>query len=115
MGRVIMNGPPPGRNYCIACLMQAKQRQGEAHQDDIQKGHAKGGDELTVIPWPAGLTAELLEGDYRAVCGDFPAVGVVDGLCWSHVAGINPSPVEASRLDVPPGLSPAGRRGRRAT
>lgn len=111
MGRVIYNGPPEppiGKRWCPACLMDAKQRQWELHQDEINAGHAKGGDELTVIPWPRGLTQELSFGEYFAVCGDFPNVGMIDGLCWSHVAGINPSPPPGAELDttttIPPGL-----------
>lgn len=105
-----MNGPPPG-NYCLACLMTAKQRQFEAHGGDIEQGYANGGDELTVIPWPPGLTSELGPAEYRAVCFEFAQLGVVDGLCWTHVAGINPSGVPQSAL-VPgvPGALGAHRR-----
>ena len=116
MGRVIINGPPPG-NWCLACLMTAKQRQWEAHQGEIQAGADKGGDELTVIPWPEGLTNELAHGDYRAVCGEFPHLGVVDGLCWAHVAGINPAPMPAGLLDTsaPAALARPPRRQERRT
>lgn len=110
MGRVIMNGPPPDRGYCLACLMTAKQRQWEQYQDEIQAGYAVSGDKLVVIPWPDALTKEILAGDYRAVAYDFSSVGVVDGLCWGHVAGINPTESPASTLDTSAGLGPQHRR-----
>lgn len=109
MARVIMNGPGPGR-WCPACLMDAKQRQWEMFQDEIQAGYEASGDaKPVVIPWPKALDAELFEGEYRAVCGDLAMLGLVDGLCWNHVAGINPTQAEVpSQLDtttkVPPGL-----------
>jgi hypothetical protein len=112
MGRVIMNGPPdcPDGHWCPACLMNAKQRQWEQYQDEIKAGHDASGEKLKVIEWPAALTRELQAGRYRAVCGEFPGVGMIDGLCWDHVAGINPTPaaMEAPVLDtttrLPPGL-----------
>jgi hypothetical protein len=112
VGRVIMNGPPPG-NWCLACLMTAKQRHWEANQDDFDKAAAAGGDKLTVIPWPEALTREIREGIYRAVCGEFPSVGVVEPLCWNHVAGIDPSPVASRLVEAPAGLAAPAPRGRR--
>ena len=94
MTLVIMNGPPPG-DWCPACLMDAKQRQWEAYQEDIQRGYAASADaKPAIIPWPDALTKELRHGGYRAVCGDFPGLGLIDGLCWDHVAGTNPSAPE---------------------
>lgn len=113
MGRVIMNGPLPNRDWCVACLMDAKQKQWEQYQDEIQAGWAAPGDKVTVIPWPEGLTNELAEGPYRAVCGDLSMLGIVDGICWRHVAGTNPSETPGSLLEargqIPPGLLKGGR------
>lgn len=119
MGRVIMNGPPDapgaalGTGWCVVCLMAAKQKQWETWQTQIQAGYAAPGDaQPVVIPWPGALTAELSEGLYRAVSGEVPMLGVVDGLCWNHVAGINPTQAP-SGLDtttkVPPGLLGKGK------
>jgi hypothetical protein len=109
MGAVYMHEPPPcpdGR-WCAACLMAVKQKQWEAFQDRIQAGYDKGGDEQTWIPFPSALAGELREGSFRAVCGEFPSLGVIEPLCWDHVAGINPTRAPAG-LDVttrvPPGL-----------
>jgi len=115
MARGVMNGPPPGA-WCLACLMDAKQRQWEMYQAEIQAGYAASGDaKPAVIPWPEALTRELGEGAYRAVCGEIPALGIVDGLCWNHVAGINPSQPDVGALDtqtrLPPGLLKRGKRG----
>jgi hypothetical protein len=116
MGRVIMNGPPdcPDGAWCPACLMIAKQMQWEASQEAIEAGYAASGDKLTVIPWLNALTAELQPGRWRAVCGEFMQLGLVDGLCWGHVAGGRlRSPEAASPLAVPPpGFMPKGRGGR---
>lgn len=93
MGRVILNGPPDCAEpcgWCLFCLMEAKQKQWELNQDRIKAGAEAPGDKLTVIGWLDGLTKELLPGWYRAVCGSAPQLGVVDGLCWGHVAGIQP-------------------------
>jgi len=107
MARVIMNGPPPG-DWCPICLMDAKQRQWEAFQDDIQKGYDADADaDPVIIPWPAALTKEMLRGDFRAATGEAPSLGIIDGLCWNHVAGINPSPAPAgldTTTKLPPGL-----------
>ena len=117
MGRVLLNGPPDpaGRRWCPFCLMRAKQQQWTQYQDEIQAGYAAPGDKLTVIPWPAGLTAELSEGPYCAVPGDFPAMGMVDGLCWNDVAGLGAPAGPGGELDtsglMPPGLAPRRRKG----
>lgn len=117
MGTVIMNGPPdcPNGDWCVSCLMDAKQRQWEQYQDEIQKGHEASGEKKTVIPWPAGLTKALFVGEYRAVAGDYPQMGMVDPLCWTHVAGINPSKTEESPspiVPVPGPLPPSALRRR---
>jgi hypothetical protein len=117
MAQVIMNGPPdgPGRGWCPVCLMTAKQRQWEMFQEAIQDGYKASGDKPPVIiPWPDALTRELFEGTYRAVSGEAPMLGIVDGLCWNHVAGINPTETEpVPQLDtstkLPPGLLKKGR------
>ena len=110
MGRVIMNEPPPG-DWCVACLMLAKQEQWVMFQDEIQAGYEASGEKLKVIEFPAALAKEMNPGRWRAVCGEFPMLGVVDGLCWQHVAGGQaPQPVQpqAPVLDtttkLPPGL-----------
>lgn len=118
MGRVVMNGPPelPNSQWCVACLMDAKQRQWEQFADEIQAGYAASGEKLTVIAWPDALTKELQAGIWRAVCGDFPQAGIVDSLCWTHVAGINPTPVNGTSqlLEGTAGAMP-GPFGRRQT
>lgn len=112
MGRVTMNGPTPG-DHCIICLMDAKQRQWEMYQAEIQAGYAASGEKLAVIPWPDALTREIGRGHYRAVSGDAPGMGIIDGLCWNHVAGINPTAPDMSQLDtqtkIPPGLLKRGK------
>jgi hypothetical protein len=112
MGTVLMNGPPdcPDGRWCPACLMDAKQRQWELNQDEVRAGYQASGEKLTVITWPAGLTKTLHTGAYRAVCGDFPGLGIVDDLCWNHVAGTNPSP--GSTLATGMAGLPAGLRKR---
>lgn len=110
MGRVLMNEPPAG-DWCVACLMIAKQEQWVMYQDEIQAGYEASGEELKVIPFPPALAKEMQVGRWRAVCGEFPQLGIVDGLCWQHVAGGRaPRPVQpqAPALDtttkLPPGL-----------
>lgn len=106
MGRVLMNAPPdcPDGQWCPACLMVGKQQQWEMFQDEIQAGYEASGEELKVIAWPQALTRELFTGRFRAVCGEFPQLGIVDGLCWHHVAGGRaPQPVQPQA----PGLIPA--------
>jgi len=102
MGRVIMNGPadPPSGRWCLVCLMDAKQRQWEMYEDQIKAGQEKPGDApVTIVPWPAVLERELRLGPYRAVSFEFTMLGVIDGLCWDHVAGTHPTVA-----DVPPAL-----------
>lgn len=115
MGRVVMNGPPecPDGEWCVACLMRAKQRQWEGYQDRIQAGFDAPGDKTVYVQWPEALTRELRTGLYRAVCGDFPQLGIVPGLCWDDVAGINPTRIpaglEVANGPLPPGLLRKGR------
>lgn len=113
MGRVLMNPPPdcPDGSWCPACLMIGKQQQWEMFQDEIQAGYEASGEKLKVIEWPRALTDDLQPGRWRAVCGEFPSLGLVDGLCWGHVAGGRaPQPVQpqAPALDtatkLPPGF-----------
>jgi hypothetical protein len=110
VAQVIMNGPPDSNAepWCPVCLMNAKQKQWEAYAYDIKAGYdAPAGGSPVVIPWPAALTRELFAGRYRAVCGDTPMLGIIDGLCWDHVAGINPTAVPPqldTQTKLPPGL-----------
>jgi hypothetical protein len=110
MGQVILNGPPEclQGEYCLSCLMDAKQRQWEAYQEEIKAGYAAPADKKTVIAWPPGLTDTLYVGLYRAVAGDYAQLGVVEPLCWTHVAGINPTDTDRPELipgrALPPGL-----------
>lgn len=108
MARVILNGPPPLERWCPLCLMDAKQKQWEMFQKRIQDGYAASGDtDPVIIRWPDVLTRELCEGAYRAVPGDAPMLGIVDGLCWNHVAGTNPTEMPAqldTQTKIPPGL-----------
>jgi hypothetical protein len=104
MGRVIMNGPPDcgAGEWCPYCLMEAKEKQWQTSQDDIDAGFQASGEKLTVIPWPDGLTKELKPGRFRAVSGSAPHLGMCDGLCWDHVAGIAP-------MHAPPLVDGQGR------
>lgn len=113
MGTVILNGPPecPNGGWCLSCLMDAKQRQWEAFQEEIKAGYEADADKVKIIPWPVGLTKALFVGIYRAVAGDYAQLGVVEPLCWTHVAGLNPTEQERPELlagrMVPPKL-PSG-------
>lgn len=119
MGIVRLNGPPDapgGTRWCPICLMRAKQKQWEISADDRAAGDQAPGDKVTIIPWPAGLTAELQAGWYRGVAGSYPMLGVIDGLCWDDLAGIEPSepvpespPLLQANGPLPPGLRPKGR------
>lgn len=92
-----MNGPDPDRQDCLACLMDGKQRQWEMFEDKIKAGLDAPGDAApAVIPWPRILDDDIRPGQYRGVCYDFPQMGIVDRLCWNHVAGINPTTPEDS-------------------
>lgn len=115
MGIVHMNEPPdcPDGRWCPACLMAAKQKQWEQFQDEVQAGYAAGGDKVTWIPWPSGLVKELRTGRHRAVCGDFPMLGIVDDLCWDHVAGTNPARPASALIEGGAGLPAAFRKGGR--
>lgn len=113
MAQVILVGPAPG-NWCIACLMDAKQKHWEMSADARKAGYeAPASDKPVVIGWPAVLDRELLDGPYRGVCGELPMLGVVDGLCWNHMAGTNPADAEVPVLDthtrIPPGLLGKGK------
>lgn len=115
MAQVIMLGPPAHTRWCVICLMAAKQKQWETYQDQIEAGYKAPADgKPVVIPWPDVLTRELFEGEYRAVPGEATMLGIVDGLCWNHVAGINPTSAEVKALDtttrIPPGLLGKGSR-----
>jgi hypothetical protein len=101
MGKVIMNGPEPS-GKCIVCLMDAKQRQWEMFAEEIQAGYAAGGDaKPVIIPWSEVLDREVQPGDYRGVCYEFSQLGVIEPLCWHHMAGINPTQVEDTAPAVP--------------
>ena len=114
MATVHLSEPPdcPDGQWCIVCLMDAKQKQWETHQDKIQEGYAAPGEAVIWIPWIPALTKELRAGRYRAVSGEVPMLGVVDGLCWDHVAGTNPTTAPSSLIPAGGRLPPAGlRRG----
>lgn len=115
MAQVIMLGPPAHTRWCPVCLMAAKQKQWEMFTDEIQAGYAAPADgRPVVLAWPEALTRELFEGEYQAVSADVSMLGLIDGLCWNHVAGINPTSAEVSALDtttrIPPGLMGKGTR-----
>lgn len=109
MGDVRMNGPDPVKAHgaCVLCLARAKYAQYDRHREAIEKHRAAEGDELIYIPWDADLDKQLRPGPYRAVPGDAPHLGIVEGLCWDDVAGAQ-APAQASNLlrggPVPPGL-----------
>jgi hypothetical protein len=115
MARVIMVGPPdPGEGrWCPVCLMDAKQKQWEIHEADILKAYdLPAADKPVVFPWPGALTRELHAGYYRAVCYDFQMLGLIDGLCWNHVAGTNPTRADVPQLDTQTKLPPGLLKGR---
>jgi hypothetical protein len=107
MALVHLVGPDDTTGKCVMCLAHAKQLQWNAYQGEIKAAHAAGGDRVQWLAWLPALDKEILDGPYRAVPGDAPQLGVVDGLCWDHVAGIGapapPSPV------IPAGLIPGKR------
>lgn len=105
MGAVHLNGPDPGGRPCPMCLMAAKQHQWERFQEQIKAGFAQPADQETWIPWPAD-GPKILAGMYRAVPGEAPQLGIVDGLCWDHVAGFGASrpPALLDGKGIPPGL-----------
>lgn len=116
MAQVIMNGPPdcPEGDWCPVCLMDAKQKQWEMYEPEIQAAYAAPGDDKpVVIPWPVALSREIHPGRYRAVHYDLAMLGIISGLCWGHVAGTNPTRAEVPHLDtqtkLPPGLLKKGR------
>ncbi len=93
MGRVTMNGPPEcpdPQGWCIICLAEAKQKQWETTQDEQKEGLKASGEVLTVIPFPDALIREMNYGWYRAVSGSAPQLGVLNGVCWDHVDGLQP-------------------------
>jgi hypothetical protein len=114
MGAVHLNGPAEARTACPFCLMAAKQLQWEMYADEIKAGYEASGEKVTWIPWPEVLDKQLQDGRYRAVPGDAPALGMTDGLCWDHVAGVHEGPAApGQQLVVPSGPLPpsALRRG----
>lgn len=105
MGTVHLVGPAEPAGKCVFCLAAAKQVQWEQYQDEIKAGFAAPGDTTVWIPWPPGLDKQIGDGLYRAVPGDAPGLGVVDGLCWDHVAGLGArSNLAAAPGPLPPGL-----------
>ncbi len=112
MGRVIMIGPVDEASACPFCLMAAKQKQWEMYQDQIKAGYEASGEKVTVIPWPAALDSEILDGAYRAVPGDAPQLGLVAGLCWNHVAGIGPTRTPSGLVGGVTGLPAGFRKGK---
>jgi hypothetical protein len=108
MGTVHFNGPNDPDGKCVICLMHAKQAQWEMHQDEVKAAIAASGEKQVWIPWPSGLV--ILDGPYRAVPGDAPQMGLVDGLCWDHVAGLKPA--RPTFLETPGVMPPGLLKGR---
>lgn len=106
MGVVHLNGPEDPRGKCVLCLARAKQVQWEQYQDDIKAGYAAPAEKVTWIPWPAALDREILDGPYRAVAGDAPHLGIIDGLCWDDIAGFGQpkGSIVSANGAIPPGL-----------
>jgi len=112
MGRAYLNGPPDcpsPRGWCVICLMRAKQKQWEMTEDERRQIYEAPGDVVKFFEWPQVLTREMRPGDYRGVCGDAPMLGIVDGLCWDDVAGMDPTDAAVPTLlrsngPLPPGL-----------
>jgi hypothetical protein len=113
MGTVHLNGPPLdiAAGACPFCLMHAKQVQWEMYQDEITAGQKASGDKMKRIPWPPALDKEIFAGEYLAVPGEAPSLGLVR-LCWDHVAGlaipVSPELI-AAQGPVPPGLLKGNR------
>lgn len=112
MGIVHLNGPTDATGKCVICLAEAKQKQWETSQDEINAGSAASGDKTTYIPWPRGLDNEIQDGRYRGIAGAAPQMGVIDGLCWDHMAGVQeqkPASALTQEAVIPPGLLRGGR------
>lgn len=102
--------PPPGRMWCMACVMFAKAEINNQMAETVAKLNADGKDAHVrlkpVIP-------HLEPASVRGLCGGgFDSLGMMD-LCWTHVAGIQVqivSPLDprfngAGNMEpVPPGL-----------
>jgi hypothetical protein len=101
MGRARLNGPPPNvaDDACVICLMAVKQQQWEAFKTDIEDAWAADADKLKYIAWLPALDKQIQRGDYLAVCGDFPQLGMIR-ICWDHVAGAYASKPLAADLDT---------------
>jgi hypothetical protein len=108
MGTVHLNEPAldPADRPCFICLSVAKQFQWELYADLIEEGLKAPAKETAWIPWPSNAPP-IRPGNWRGICGDAPQVGVTDGLCWDHLAGIGvpkpPSPLVDGSA-IPPGL-----------
>lgn len=90
MARVIMEGPPPcGEDcgWCVLCISEVKMRHFQASQERIKAGQASPM-AMVRVPWQAILTAALQPGRYRGIAGGAAHLGVIDGLCWDHIAGL---------------------------
>ncbi len=116
MGIVHLNGPPDcpsARGWCIICQMRAKQKQWEMSEIARQAAYDSPGDQVKYIAWPAVLTQELQAGDYRGVAGEYPMLGIIDGICWDDMAGVEPTTAPVPTLlqangPLPPGLKRKG-------
>lgn len=112
MGIVHLSEPPPfDYRPCVLCLSAAKQAQWETFSEMIEGSLKADDDTVTWVPWLASPPL-IREGNWRAVPGDAPQLGVIDGLCWDHVAGFGRPKLRAPLLDgagLPPGLL-KGRR-----
>jgi hypothetical protein len=111
MGTVHYNGPPETERPCVICLMRGKYAQLEAYKSEVDEALKADAGEEVWIPWPPGI--KIYSGYYRAVPGDAPGLGIVDGLCWDHVAGFGTPLPAGPALDVttqlPPGLLKGSR------
>lgn len=76
---------------CPMCLMYAKQMQWTRNLERIEAHHELPETEKQlVIAWPPELEKHIRPGYYRGVPGDSPSMGIIDGLCWDHLAGYDP-------------------------
>lgn len=96
--------PPVGDVWCTFCLMLAKNKLLSAHKADLEKLANDGRDDkVHWVPWDDKLF--LMPGRYTGL-SDMPQLGMLENLCWTHLAGIKMSKMSplAQGGGRPPGL-----------
>lgn len=101
--------PPPGRSWCMACVMFGKAQVNNQMHEHVARLAADGKDgEVRLQP----VVPHLEPATVRGLCSQLQDLGILE-LCWTHVAGIELKAI--SPLDprfngagngAPPGLRP---------